>query len=101
MAETTSSDPAAHHKRRPFPLNLTLATLLTLGAAVCLWLAGFSTPLINRIYYLGINQEGGGSKYGTFGYCDGGAPARCSSRSVGVSDSYTIASKDNTYRLTI
>lgn len=97
MAKTTSLDPAAPHTRRAFPLNLTVATMLTLGGAVYLWLAGFSTPFIKRIYYLRINQEGGGSKYGTFGYCAGGDLARCSSRSVGVSACLVLLPQHRAY----
>jgi hypothetical protein len=90
MADNTSAQltPVAKpvHTRRAFPLNLTLATLLTLAASVCLWLAGFSTPFIKRIYYLVINQEGGDTKFGAFGYCHGGdSLSQCSNRAVGVS----------------
>lgn len=73
------------HTRSRFPLNLAVATLFTLAASVCLWLAAFSTPFIKRIYYLGINREGGSTKFGTFGYCYGMEEIRCIPRDVGVS----------------
>jgi hypothetical protein len=82
MADITA---APVHTRTRFPLNLALATLLTLAASVCLWLAAFSTPFIKRIYYLGINREGGSTKFGTFGYCYGVDDVRCIPRDVGVS----------------
>ncbi|KAI5451755.1 hypothetical protein NCC49_001402 [Naganishia albida] len=74
MADITA---AAVHTRTRFPLNLALATFLTLVASVCLWLAAFSTPFIKRIYYLGINRQGGSTKFGTFGYCYGVDDVRC------------------------
>lgn len=82
MADITA---AAVHTRTRFPLNLALATFLTLVASVCLWLAAFSTPFIKRIYYLGINRQGGSTKFGTFGYCYGVDDVRCIPRDVGVS----------------
>lgn len=73
------------HTRTRFPLNLAVATLFTLAACVCLWLAAFSTPFIKRIYYLGINRQGGSTRFGTFGYCYGVEETRCIPRDVGVS----------------
>ncbi|GHJ86895.1 hypothetical protein NliqN6_3297 [Naganishia liquefaciens] len=84
MADTTSSKLAPSHRYRSFPLNLTVATFLTLGASICLWLASFSAPFIKRFYYLRVDdQEGVKTKFGTFGYCHGGEFEQCSSRSVG------------------
>ncbi|KAJ9110990.1 hypothetical protein QFC20_002757 [Naganishia adeliensis] len=71
------------HTRTRFPLNLAVATLFTLAASVCLWLAAFSTPFIKRIYYLGINRQGGSTRFGTFGYCYGVEETRCIPRDVG------------------
>lgn len=82
---------APAHTRRRFPLDpvlalaLPLVTFLTFAASICLWLAGFSTPFIKRIYYLGINRQGGSTRFGTFGYCYGVDEDRCIPRAVGVS----------------